>query len=119
MSVSGDVVAISALYGGTINVYDFEDGSWVSRPTLTASGIRELSLGQNGKSIAVSYIASNNTGATKVLDWKAESGAWDQRGQIVLGPVGASLQFISLNESADVLHTTVSNSTTTFDGQVW
>ena len=107
VSVSGDVVAISALYGGTINVYDFEDGSWVSRPTLTASGIRELSLGQNGKSIAVSYIASNNTGATKVLDWKAESGAWDQRGQIVLGPVGASLQFISLNESADVLHTTV------------
>ena len=107
VSVSGDVVAISALYAGTINVYDFENGSWVSRPTLTASGIRELSLGQNGKSIAVSYIASNNTGATKVLDWKAESGAWDQRGQIVLGPVGASLQFISLNESADVLHTTV------------
>lgn len=107
VSVTGDVVAISAIYGQTINVFDFQDGSWVSRPVLSEMGIRELSLGRNGNSIAVSYFSSNSTGATKVLDWKAESRAWSQRGQVVLGPAGGSLQFIALNESADVLHTTV------------
>ena len=107
VSISGNTLAVTEFYGQSIKVYDFESGAWSLRVSpLTGFDIRELSLARDGDFLAFSYMTDGDTAATEVLDWNPQNQRWDLRGQIINGPSGAQLQFISLSESGDVLHTT-------------
>ncbi len=118
VSLDGTVLAIGALYGNTVKVFDKVDGDWIARPDIVYNAsntqLKSIDMSDDGTVIVIS---SNGTKRIDVYVWI--DGAWIRRPDLPSVEKVTTVNCSSDGSTVAYIGTDYNIFVCTWDGSTW